>query len=309
MDYAKAYPDAPLPSTWFIRDVIARNGLQSQTVTMRRHQQNIVARLLFPERSITALGELQQAGDFIGKKFITGSSEPISFFSTSYYTGFDLHHIWRILAETAPSATQCLTAWWTRFPVANVFRMDNGTPFRGPVKVEACIGRFLKFLLNLGVTPLFSAPYQSYTNPHIEGHNSTFAAKVWRTQHFTSHEQIDTECDRFNAESEEFFRWKFKEQLQKTNLRYLTAMDTMDADVLRSTQGKKIHFIRFVEQWTERNDIAGIVVLNRFVEMPTLYLNQYVFVTLDLETARLTIISEQKGQCHKIFNKPFPYTC
>lgn len=308
MDYAMAYPHDPLPSAWFVRDVVQRHGLQTRTVTTRRHQQSIVARLLFPIQSITALGSIHQAGDFIGKKFITGSPDPISFFSTSYYQTLDLHHIWRVLAETAPCAIQCLTAWWTRFPIADVFRMDNGTPFRGPASSEGRIGRLLKFLLNLNVSPLFSAPYQSYTNPHIEGHNSTFAAKVWRTQHFTTPTQIDTECDRFNAESETFFRWKFKEQLTSKGLRYLTKDSVPDAEILRSTKGKNVHFIRFVEQWKERNDTSGFIVLNRFVEISTVYLNQYVFVTLDLETATLAVLSERQGKRYTILKTLFPYT-
>lgn len=309
MDYAEAYPNDPVPSTWFIRDVIARHALQTQVPSARQHQQNIVDRLLFPAQSIRALGTIHQAGDFIGKKFITGSPDPISFFSTSYYQELALHHVWRILAEKADYATQCLTAWWRQYPIADVFRIDNGTPFRGPVKAEAHIGRFVKFLLNMGVAPLFSAQYQSYTNPHIEGHNSTFAAKVWRTQHFTTHAQIDRECDRFNAESAEFFRWKFKERLAGNDLRFLTDEDVIDLDVLRSTKGKKVHFIRFVEQWKMNNDVAGIVVLNRFIELPDPYRSQYVFATLDLDTAQLRIVSERNGRCHEIYRKPYEFIC
>ena len=48
---------------------------------------------------------------------------------------------------------------------------------------------------------------------------------------------------------------------------------------------------------------------NRFLEIPTLYLHQYIFVTLNLETARLIVVSERQGQCHEILHMPFPYTC
>ncbi len=68
--------------------------------------------------------------------------------------------------------------------------------------------------------PLFAAPYRSYTNPHIEGHNRIFTEKLWSQPPFSSLVAIDTECACFNAESEEFFCFKFEERLLARALRY-----------------------------------------------------------------------------------------
>lgn len=308
MDYAKAYPTDPLPSLWFFDEVSRRYGLQTHQPKKRTNGQNIVSRLKFPIRSIMKLGRIQQSSDFIGKKYVVGSREPVSVFSTSFYQGLELYQIRRVYAEKAECAIESLTEFWTKFPLAHVMRVDNGSAFRGSVSAEPNIGKFLTFLLNLKITPLFSAAYQSYTNPHIEGHNRTFTEKLWSKHHFTSLEEIDRECDRFNAESEEFFRWKFKERLVATDIHRLSRGSIIDDAILRSTKGKNIYFIRFVERWKESDDRAGVVVLNRFVPIPGSYANQYILAILHLETAMLDVLSEYDGIATIIARIPFSYT-
>lgn len=308
MDYAKTYPNDPVPTLWFIKDVVHRHALQTHEPKKRSKGQNIVSRLKFPIRSIVNLGRIHQASDFIGKKYIAGSREPVSVFSTSFYQWFELYQIRRVSAEKAECAIECLTEFWTKFPLANVMRVDNGGAFRGSGSAAANIGRFLTFLLNLKITPLFSAAHQSYTNPHIEGHNRTFTEKLWSKHFFTNVAEIDRECARFNDESREYFLYRFKERLAGTNIRYLTGGDVIDDRVLRSTQGKKIYFIRFVERWKESDDRTGIIILNRFVAVSEQYLTQYVLAALHLDTGILDIASEYDGVAKVIAQLPFPYT-
>lgn len=308
MSYAKQYPSDGLPSLWFFQDVIRRNGIQSNEPKKRTKGKGIVERLFFPIQSIVKLGRIQQSVDFIGKKFIYGRSEPISVFSTSYYQWFDLYQVWRTLAETSEYAIQCLTGLWTRSPIPHVLRMDNGMTFRGTGAARGHIGKFLKFLLNLNIIPLFSSAYQPYTNPHVEGHNRTFTEKLWSKHHFASEDQIDVECDRFNAESREFYEWNFKERLGAKSLRYLNDGFTPRMDSLRSIQGKKIYFVRFTERWNERDRMCGIVVLNWFVSLPVEYVNQYVLAVLNLETAILHLYSEHNGISAEIDCQSFNYT-
>lgn len=306
MYYSVKYPEDRLSSEWFVEDVVRRKKLQSHEVEKRGKGTDIVKRLLFPVQSIIRLGLIQQSADFIGKKFIHGREEPISFFATGYYQGFKLYRMWRISAETVDEAIICLKEFWTLHPLPQVLRIDNAMTWRGAGQLVAHLGRFVKFLLNLNIIPLFSAPYRSYTNPHIEGNNSTFARKVWMKKMFGSLDEIDRECGRFNAESERFFRWKFKEQLSKKGLRYLRLDQEVDTETLRSTKGKIVTFLRFVERWAEENERCGIVLLNKFVPLPDPYYNQYVFVVINLETATLHVYSEREGVSTEILRKPFP---
>jgi hypothetical protein len=308
MRYAKTYTNDSIPSLWFVKDVVSRHHLQTHEPKKRTKGMNIVKRLRFPIQSIVNLGRIQQAADFIGKKYITGRSEPVNVFSTSYYQWLKLYQIWRVLAETAESAIGCLQGLWTTTPVPDVTRIDNGMTFRGGGRTEAHLGKFLKFLLNVGSTPLFSSQYQSYTNPHIEGHNRTFTEKLWTQHHFTSEEEIDQECARFNAESREYYEFAFKERLAQRSFRYLSSTQKIETDILRSTKGKKICFIRFVERWKEEQRDSGIVVLNRFISIPESYTNQYVFAKLNLETATLHVEEEHDGISTEILRQPFPYT-
>lgn len=308
MNYNKQYPNDPLPSLWFIKDVIKKNHLQTHEPKKHSKGKDVIKRLLYPIQSIIKLGRIQQAIDFIGKKFITGRTEPVCLFSTSYYQWFQLYYVWRVLAETLEYSVECLREFWTMFPLPDVVRLDNDLIFRGTGRGHSHIGRFLKFLLNLGIRPLFSAAYQSYTNPHIEGHNSTFTQKLWAKNIFANMEEIDRECDKFNGESKEYYLWQFKERLQQKSLRYLQPDQQILIDSLHSTKGKKISFIRFIQRWSEANNRYGIVVLNRFIQLPEIYHKQYVFVELNLETAALHIYSEREGVSKEILQIPFPFT-
>lgn len=309
MDYAKKFPTDPLPSLWFVNDVVAKHNLQTHEPKKRGKGQSIISRLKFPIRSIVTLGRIQQASDFIGKKYFAGRKEPVSIFSTSYYQWLSLYQVWRVSCEKAENAISCLHELWKRFPVPNVMRMDNGMTFRGTGSSEAHIGKCVIFLLNRNVTPLFSSPYKSYTNPHIEGHNRTFTEKLWSTEHFTSEKQIDDACVRFNGESEEFYRWNFKDRLSDATLQCLKQTDEhQENELLRSTKGKKICFIRFVERWKEKKEECGVVILNRFIIIPDPYLNQYVFVTLNLQTATVIVTTEHDGHMTQILKQHFPYT-
>lgn len=308
MDYAKKFPEENLPSLWFFDKVVRDAGLQTHEPKKKKKGQDIVRRLRFPFTSIIKLGRIQQSSDFIGKKFITGRSEPISIFGTSYYQWFQLYQIWLTKAESATCAIEKLSLFWQTHPLPDVMRMDNGMTFRGTGAGVARVGTFLKFLLNLGVTPLFSSPYQSYTNHHIEGHDRTFTEKLWNVHTFTDFPGIDTECERFNGESHEYYEYAFGERLAQKSLRFLLPERTIVTDRLQSSYGKKVCFIRFLERWLERNRESGIVLLNKIVPLPEAYLNQYVFVTVYLETSILSIVSEHNGIKDEILRQDFPCT-
>ena len=58
----------------------------------------------------------------------------------------------------------------------------------------------------------------------------------------------------------------------------------------------------------ERELESGVTILNRFVHLPECYLNQYVFVVLNLETSMLSVLSEHDGVTEEILSLSFPYT-
>lgn len=291
MDYVKQHGDKDAPSLWFIEQTIRNAGLQ--TKRPKKRQKGGSAYLLYPTQAIRDLGTIQQSADFIGKKYIAGRTEPVHIFSSSYYTPFKLYQIARIPAETARCAIAECRKLWRRYPIPNVFRIDNGLQFRGTARGKRAIGMFLRFLLNLGVIPLFGAPSKPWTNPHVEGHNRVFGEKVWGQNHFTSLAQIDRECARFNQESIDLFDFRYANALRPDETRYLEPQQRTRMDRLLSVRGKSIYFTRFVESFEEEHD-AHVIILNESVTLPEKYNHQFVFVEWNLEKEQLNIYSENQ---------------
>jgi hypothetical protein len=289
MDYAKQYPGEMLPSTWFIDKTIRQASLQ--TKKPKKHKKGGAQYLLYPIQLIRDLGYIQQSADFVGKKYISGQSEPINIFSTSYYAPFKLYQIKPVNAERAVYAIEKLTGLWQKYPLPNVFRMDNGLQFRGTARGKRSLGTFLKFLLNLGVKPLFGSPSKPWTNPHIEGHNRVFNEKVWGQNFFTNRDQITVECERFNRESLEYFYFKYSQLVFNSNFSYIEHNQDIETNKLISTVGKKIYFIRFAQS-TEKGKDAYITILNEKVSLPEQYNHQFVFAEWDIDKEQLAIYSE-----------------
>ena len=290
MDYDKKYANEPTPSTAYIDRIVREAGLQSKKPKPKKKNGGSEY-LLYPVQCIKNLKGIHQSGDFIGKKYIVGSSEPVNIFSTSYYWPFKLYQIQPILAETTACAIEVLTKQWQQYPIPNIFRLDNALQFRGTGRGKRVIGTFLKFLLNLNVTPLFGSPSKPWTNPHIEGHNRVFDEKVWRNNWFTSLKQIDKECERFNQESQELLEYKYAQLIVNSDFGYLESNRQIVTDKLKITKGKKIYFIRFVES-LDQGKTAHVIILNEIVHLPVKYTHQFIFVEWDLESEQLKVYSE-----------------
>lgn len=291
MDYANQFLKSELPKTWYIDKVIREAGLQTRKPKARK--KGGAEYLLYPVQCIRNLGHIQESADFIGKKYIAGQSEPINIFSTSYYSPFKLYQIKRVLAEKSVYAIQELVNQWRKYPIPDLFRIDNGLRFRGTSRGKRYLGMFLRFLLNLNVAPLFGSPSKPWTNPSVEGHNRVFNEKVWGNNFFTGLEQIDVECERFNQESLDLFKFRYSQMIVNGNFRYLEKNQITITDKLQSKKNKKIYFIRFVES-IEQGRKTSITILNETVILPEKYNHQFVFVEWNIEKEQLSIYSEYR---------------
>lgn len=290
MDYAKQYPNEPVPSTWFIDEIVRKAKLQTKKPKGKKRIGGSKY-LLFPIKSIKSLGKIHQSADFIGRKYIAGRTEAINIFSSAYYSPVKLFQINRVEAEKARCAIEVLKVQWQTFPIPNVFRIDNGLQFRGTASGKRSVGIFLCFLLNLAVTPLFSSPSKPWTNPAIEGHNRIFTEKIWNNNYFENPQQIDVECKRFNHESLEYFQYKYANFLNNREFRYLGETIDLKVNKLITVKNRKIYFIRFARS-NEFKQPAYIDILNEKVQIPEQYTHQFVFVEWNLEKEVLSIYSE-----------------
>lgn len=291
MDYAKTHPRDDLPSIWYVDKVIRNAGLQTRRPKQKKKGGSLY--LLYPVECIKKIGHVHQSADFIGKKYIAGRTEPINIFSTSYYAPFSLYQITRILSEKAVYALNVLYKQWRVYPIPDVMRMDNGLQFRGGSRGKRFIGTFLRFIMNLNVTPLFGSPSKPWTNPYVEGHNRVFSEKVWGRNFFTNEAQIDQECERFNQESLELFQFKYSQVIVNENFRYIEKGQHIITDKLETKKSKKIYFIRFVESCEQQNN-AYIIILNEKIRLPEKYSHQFVFAEWNIERNHMLIYSEYK---------------
>ena len=302
MVYHKCYPQDPRPSLWYIDDVVRRAGLQGRKPKTKQRGGSVYQ--LYPKESLEHLGLIHQAGDFIGKKYLEGSSSPVTVFSSCYYRPFKLYHIQRTDGEKAILAMGILAHQWADYPIPDVFRFDNGGPFRGTGHLPRRLGTFVVFLLNLGITPLFSSPSKPWTNGAMEGHNRVFTDKIWRKHRFQNHHQIDVEIDRFNGESTEFCLYRYPTLIKRYRNRCLKVTPSTFSTHLRTRRNKKIAFVRFVQPTLdERKD--HITIMNEAVYLPERYSNQFVFALWDLQHEDLTILSEYDGRTHQVKRIPF----
>jgi len=302
MDYCHLYPEQETPSIWYIDQVVRQAGLQSKKPKNRRRGGS--AYLLYPIESMKRLGLIQQSADFIGKKYIDGSSRPVTIFSSCYYRPFKMYYIQRTEAEKAIFAMEILVRLWADYPMPHVFRMDNAGPFRGTGHSPRCLGTFVVFLLNLGIVPLFGSPSRPWTNASIEGHNRVFTEKVWKKNRFRGVEDIDSENDRFNAEGREFFQFRYMSLAERYHGRRLAPSRKIEMTELRTRKNKKITFVRFVEPSLDEPR-AHIMVMNERVYLPEGYTHQFVFATWDLQSQALSIVSEYQGAIKPILHLPF----
>lgn len=302
MHFHKLYPDEPIPSRWYIDELVRRAGLQGRKPKKRRPGGSVY--LLYPTESMRHLGLIQQSGDFIGKKYLDGSSTPITVFSSCYYCPFKLYYIQRTETEKAFFAIAILARLWTKRPVPNVFRMDNGGPFRGTGHSPRRLGTFVVYLLNLGITPLFGSPSKPWTNGAVEGHNRVFSEKIWAKKRFHNVNEIDDEIDRFNSESVEFFLYRYQALEKRFRDRRLGQSGSTFSDQLQTRRNKKVAFVRFVGPAIDEPK-DHITIMNERVFLPEQYSHQFVFALWDLQHQDLTIYSEYNGKTQRVLRIPF----
>lgn len=112
--------------------------------------------------------------DFIGHKYIYGSSQPIHFFTRVYKKPFTLRLIKRVPNQGMRVALEITAQDWKQYPVSDTLWLDNGLGFTTSGKDLRIVSPFIQYLLLLGITPLFIVPKKLWMNGSVEGTSSVF---------------------------------------------------------------------------------------------------------------------------------------
>ena len=256
----------------------------------------------YPKRALDKLGKIVLGIDFVGPRYLKDNSNGVHFLSRKYIRPVQYGLIDRVEGQTTDEALRLLINDWKHHPLPEFIRMDNDPAFGEYNTHPHCIGRFTKVLLNLGITPLYSAPRQPWNNRATEGYNSMFARKFWEQLRFGNEEEIDVAIHQFNMEYERY------NQLVGNNVGAEEVKDRVLADDfklpeeyqqgLRKDRAMRIYWLRIVRQQSERarrKDCGTIHLLGDEIELPKQYINQFTLTKLDITQEQLSVMVEVEG--------------
>lgn len=243
--------------------------------------------LCYPEYTIyTFLGGRVLESDFIGKKYLTGRTEPLNFITFSFKKEPKLRYFKRVEGQTAEDfITQC-NHFFEKFERPNFVKVDNCLAVIGSASGKRNISKVMKFLLEHQVIPIFAVPRQPFSQASIEGNNSVFSRKFWNKINFKSEKEVDEKLEWFNLSSQRYLGYQPPKIKFKHKKNFIP----------------KVYFIRQVKEDKEQTGKAYIDILNEKVFLPKSYINYFVLAEWNLKEERLYIYFE-KEQESKIIKK------
>ena len=282
------YPAESPPPLRTIGQILKDLGLSERSA--RKVRKGASRYLCYPEHTIyETLGQRVMEADFIGKKYITGTQQPIHFVAFSFKKAPRLRHFQRIEAQSADCFIEQCERFFVTFEKPDCIKVDNAAATIGSGSGKRTISRTVQFLLANQVIPIFAVPRKPFSQASIEGNNSVFARKFWNRRTFANFEELDASLVAFNQASLKYTGYRPpapKADSQKTFI-------------------PRVYFIRQVRETAERTD-GFIDVLNESVSLPKAYINYFVLAEWNLSTELLSVYLENDKQLEEIKNSPFP---
>jgi len=287
-EWLSRYPAEPPPPLRTIGQILKDLGLSEPHG--RKVRKGASRYLCYPEYTIyEILGQRVMEADFIGKKYITGTQQPIHFLAFSFKKTPRLRHFQRIEAQSADCFIEQCERFFNTFEKPDCIKVDNAGATIGSGSGKRTISRAVQFLLANQVVPIFAVPRKPFSQASIEGNNSVFARKFWNRRTFANLEELDTSLVAFNQAS----------------LKYTGYHPPAKQADSPGTFVPKVYFIRQVRQTPEGTD-GFIDVLNESVSLPKSYINYFVLAEWNLSTQLLSVYLENDKQLEEIESYSFP---
>jgi hypothetical protein len=287
-EWRKRYPGvSPLPLRT-IGQILSDLGLSNKR---RKDRHKGASRYLcYPEYTIyTLLGNRVLEADFIGKKYITGRSEPLNFIAFSFKKEPRLRYFKRVEGQTADNFIRQCRVFFDRFEKPDVVKIDNCLATIGSASGKRNISRAMRFLLENQVIPIFAVPRKPFSQASIEGNNSVFSRKFWNRIEFKSIREVDEKLEWFNISSEKYCAYQRPETEKLKKASFLP----------------KVYFIRQVQENKEQIEKAFIYLLNEKISLPKSYINYFVLAEWNLKEEMLYIQFEKEQKPEIIKKIPF----
>lgn len=268
------FPGEEIPPLRTIGKFLKEQGLTQQ----KERRKGAAKYLCYPEYTVyNSLGNRVMEADFIGQKYLQGRTQPLHFIGFSFKKDPKLRNYRRIEAPTATNFIQACSAFFLEHEKPDCIKVDNAAAHIGSHSGKRNISRVMAFLLEHEITPVFSVPRRPFTQASIEGNNSVFSRKYWNKKTFTSVEEIDTQLEWFNRDSERYTGY------QSPSTKYQT----------KQSFKPKIYFLRQVREGSESDKHGTINVLNEDIRLPSAYINLFVLAEWDLIQEQLFVYLEK----------------
>lgn len=278
--WRKQYPHILPPPLRTIGRVLSDLGL---SVKRERGRNKGASRYLcYPEHTIYTLlnGRVLEA-DFIGKKYITGRTEPLNFIAFSFKKELRLRYFKRIEGQTAENFIVQCGHFFEKFERPDFIKVDNCLATIGSASGKRNISQAMQYLLQHQVIPIFAVPKRPFSQASIEGNNSVFARKFWNRIRFKSVAEVDEKLEWFNTASERYCAYKKPGEEKSLKKNFIP----------------KVYFIRQVQEDKERQPgKAFIDILHEKIFLPKSYINYFVLAGWNLKEEQLYIYFEKEQQ-------------
>jgi len=287
LEWRRKYPEIDPPPLRTIGQIISDLGLTKEN--KRGRNKGAAKYLCYPEHTIYSLlgGRVLEA-DFIGKKYITGRSEPLNFIGFSFKKEPKIRYFKRIESQRADDFIVQSKHFFKEFEKPDYVKVNNDPATIGSASGKRNISRTMNFLLANQVIPIFTVPKRPFTQASIEGNNSVFSRKFWNRIEFESVEEVDEKIEWFN----------------KSSIAYLGYCRPKEKKIKKEEFIPKVYLIRQVEEDKEKKE-GFINVLNEIIHLPKAYIKYYVLAEWNLKEERIYIRFEKEKESEIIKNMPF----
>ncbi len=281
--WREKYPDSPAPPLITIGRILSDLGLSA---TRKKGRNKGAARYLcYPEHTIYTLldGRVLEM-DFIGKKYITGRTEPLNFITFSFKKEPKLRYFKRIKGQTAENFIKQFERFFKKFEKPDFVKVDNALTMIGSASGKRNISKAMSYLLQKQVVPIFAVPRKPFSQASIEGNNSVFARKFWNRIDFKSVEEVDEKLEWFNLSSQRYLHYQAPKTEAKSKKHFIP----------------KIYFIRQVKENKEQTGKPFIDILNEKVFLPKSYINYFILAEWNLKQEILCVYFEKEQKSKMI---------
>jgi hypothetical protein len=287
-EWRRWYPDISCPPLRTIGQILSDLGLSSKR---RKDRHKGAAKYLcYPEHTIyNLLGGRVLEVDFIGKKYITGRSEPLNFIGFSFKKVPKLRYFKRVAGQTAENFIKQCRHFLEKFERPDFVKVDNCLAVIGSASGKRNISKAMRFLLESQVIPIFAVPRKPFSQASIEGNNSVFSRRFWNKIEFKDLHEVDKKLAWFNRSSQKYTGYQSPKEKSQRKTNFIP----------------RVYFIRQVKEDREQTGKAFIDILNQKVYLPESYINYFVLAEWILKVEKLYVYFE-KEQIPKVIKKiPF----